>query len=78
MPQQPDLLPKLLEAWFELDECEPVDRPKMKAAFDSLVAQAMALDVTVSRYELLAALKERYKRYRSERFAKAARVGRAP
>jgi hypothetical protein len=78
MPQQPELLQKLLEAWFELDECEPADRPKLMAAFDTLVAEAMALDATVSRHDLMAALKDRYKKYRASRFSKAAKVGLAP
>jgi hypothetical protein len=55
MPR-PDLLPKILEAWFELEEGEPSDRPKFKAEFDYLVAEALAQDDSVSRYELLAAL----------------------
>lgn len=77
MPQ-PELLPKILEAWFELDECKPCDRPGLKAKFDALIEEALALDDSVSRYELLAALKSRYLPYRSIRFAKAAKVGIAP
>ena len=77
MPR-PDLLPKILEAWFNLDEGEPCDRPKLKAEFDRLAEEALAEDDSVSRYELLAALKPLYLRHRGHRFSKASKVGLAP
>jgi len=77
MPR-PELLPKILEAWFDLDEGEPGDMPRLKAKFDVLIEEALALDDSVSRYELLAALKPLYLRHRAHRFSKPSRVGKAP
>lgn len=77
MPR-PELLPKILEAWFELEEGEPCDRPKFKAKFDALISEALAEDDSVSRSELLAALHPFCRRYRASRFAKAAKIGKAP
>jgi hypothetical protein len=75
---RPDLLPKILEAWFDLEECEPSERPKLKVTFDQLISEALLEDDSVSRSELLAALKPKCREYRASRYAKASKVGIAP
>lgn len=73
-----DLLNQILEALFELDHCEPIERVERKAAFDHLLNEAAKLDPTVSRDDLLRAIRDRYRSYCSERLRKASKVGGAP
>lgn len=73
-----DLLNQILEALFELDHCEPIERIERKAAFDHLLNEASKLDPTVSRDDLLRAIRDRYRSYCAGRFRKASRIGRAP
>lgn len=73
-----DLLNRILEALFELNHCEPIELIERKAAFDNLLDEASKLDPTVSRDDLLRAIRDHYRSYCAERFRKASKIGRAP
>lgn len=71
-----DLLNQILEALFELDHCETIERVSRKAVFDGLLNEASKLDPTVSRDDLLRAIRDHYRSYCADRFRKASKVGR--
>jgi midasin (ATPase involved in ribosome maturation) len=73
-----DLLNQILEALFEVDHCEPVELIERKKVFDDLLSEAAKFDPSVSRDDLLRAIRDPYRIYRAQRIKKAAKVGLAP
>ena len=72
------LLNQLLEALFELDNCEPLARHACQQKLDDLLRIACAIDPILSRDDMLRVLREPYRLYRRERASAARRLGHAP
>ena len=60
-------LERLLEAYHEKRTCPPEEKPRRAAAFERLLAEALARKPGVSLDELLNALAERYAEFRRQR-----------
>jgi hypothetical protein len=73
-----ELLSRILEAQFDVDNCEPSELVDRKLKLDELLAEACRLDPSVSRDDLLRALADRYEEYRKERRRKVFRVRGTP
>lgn len=73
----PDLLRRILDAWFDLDQADPPERGAAAARRDAAIAAALQ-GSNIASDRFLRALHHRYRIYRADRLAAARRTGRAP
>jgi hypothetical protein len=60
---------KIIEAWYESNNCSPTDRARQKLIFDRLVDAAVSkANGLCNRQQLLNSLWPRYQEYRKEKF----------
>jgi hypothetical protein len=70
-------LERLLEAYYEKRTCPEAEKERRDAAFERLLADALARCPTANRDELLSALADRYAEFRRQRLkAERARLSR--
>jgi DNA invertase Pin-like site-specific DNA recombinase len=59
MPRQADL-ERLLQTWYDLENCNPREKGKLRDAFNRLLDDARA-GTSLSRHDLIQAMADRYR-----------------